>query len=222
LLRRKGTRALLAELIEKNLNAVLRALNFKNVIGNYLARKLVVGLARFLKEVAADDQHAFRLKFDLFVRDLIVKLKTDPQFRTKGEQVRDQILASPAVAEYLKGIWLQLRDWLKSDLAGTDSNIKAQVTSAVLDIGAKLNADPQIQQWLNETIERMATALVEQNREKAGKFIADQVGAWDDRHMVRQIELNIGKDLQYIRINGTLVGGLVGLLIFGFNSLLSA
>ena len=221
LLRRKGTRALLAELIEKNLNAMLRALNFKNVIGHYLARKLVVGIARFLQEVADDDQHAFRRKFDRFIQDLIVKLKTDPQFRLKGEQIRDQILASPEVADYLKGIWLQLRDWLRSDLAGPDSNIKAQITSAVLDIGGKLNADPQMQQWINETIQRMATTLVEQNREKAGKFIADQVGAWDDRHMVRQVELNIGKDLQYIRINGTLVGGLVGLLIFGFNRLLA-
>jgi uncharacterized membrane-anchored protein YjiN (DUF445 family) len=222
LLGRKATRALLAELIEKNLNALLRAFNFKNVIGQYVARKLVVGLARFLKEVAADEQHAFRRKFDVFVLDLIVKLKSDPQFRLKGEQVRDQLLASPEIAEYLKGIWLQLRDWLKSDLVSPDSNIKTQVTSAVLDIGEKLNADPQMQQWINETIQRMATALVEQNREKVGKFIADQVGAWDDRHMVRQVELNIGKDLQYIRINGTLVGGLVGLLIFGFNSLLPA
>jgi len=78
-----------------------------------------------------------------------------------------------------------------------------------------------MQQWINEAIERMATSLVEQNRDKVGKFIADQVGAWDDRHMVQQVELNIGKDLQYIRINGTLVGGLVGLLIFGCNRLLA-
>ena len=221
LLGRKNTRVLLAELIEKNLNAMLRTLNFKNVIGHYVARKLVVGLARFLQEVAADDQHAFRRKFDEFVRDLIVRLKTDPQFRLKGEQIRDQVLASPEVADYLKGIWLQLRDWLKSDLAGPDSSIKAQIASLVLDIGGKLDADPQMQQWINEAIERMATSLVEQNRDKVGKFIADQVGAWDDRHMVQQVELNIGKDLQYIRINGTLVGGLVGLLIFGCNRLLA-
>ena len=64
-------------------------------------------------------------------------------------------------------------------------------------------------------------APVERNREKAGKFIADQGSAWDDRHMVEQIELNIGKDLQYIRINGALVGALVGLLLFGLNRLLT-
>jgi uncharacterized membrane-anchored protein YjiN (DUF445 family) len=221
LLRRQATRVLLAGLIEKNLNAMLRTFNFKNVIGHYVARKLVVGLAAFLREVAADGQHPFRREFDEFVRDLIGKLKTDPQYRLKGEQVRDQILGSPEVAGYLRGIWLQLRDWLRGDLAGADSNIKAQITAAVLDIGARLNANREMQQWVNETIERLATALVERNREKVGRFIADQVGAWDDRHMVEQVELNIGKDLQYIRINGTLVGGLVGLLIFGINRLLA-
>ena len=84
-----------------------------------------------------------------------------------------------------------------------------------------MKANRGMQQWINETIERLASALVERNREKVGKFIAEQVGAWDDRHMVRQVELNIGKDLQFIRINGTLVGGLVGVLIFGVNRLLA-
>ncbi len=221
LLRRQATRALVADLIEKNLNAMLRTFNFRNVIGHYVARKLVLGLAKFLKGVAADAQHPFRRKFDEFAHDLIVKLKTDPQYRLKGEQIRDQILASPEVAEYLRSIWLQLRDWLRGDLAGADSTIKAQITAAVLDIGARLQGNREMQQWLNETIESLASALVERNREKVGRFIAEQVGAWDDRHMVRQVELNIGKDLQFIRINGTLVGGLVGVLIFGVNRLLA-
>jgi uncharacterized membrane-anchored protein YjiN (DUF445 family) len=78
-----------------------------------------------------------------------------------------------------------------------------------------------MQQWINETIERLASTFVERNREKVGRFIAEQVGTWDDRHMVRQVELNIGKDLQFIRINGTLVGGLVGVLLFGVNRLLA-
>ena len=77
----------------------------------------------------------FRRSFDDFVRNLIVKLKTDPLYRLKGGQVRDQLLASPAVGEYLQEMWAQLRDWLKSDLASADSSIKTQVNSAVLDVG---------------------------------------------------------------------------------------
>ena len=221
LLRNSATRAMLAELIEKNLNSLVRALNYYNIIGNYVARKLVVGLAQYLKEVGADDQHALRRKFDRMVQDFIAKLKSDPDFRLKGEQIRDQIIASPEVSDYLKGLWVQLRDWLRNDLESTDSTIKAQVTAAVLDMGERLRADPEMQAWINEKVQEMAKPLVEQNREKVGKFIAEQVGAWDDRHMVRQLELNIGKDLQVIRINGTLVGGLVGLLIFGLNRLLT-
>src|SRR5206468_12701764 len=95
LLRRQATRALLAGLIGKNLNSMLRALNFKNVIGHYVARKFVVGVAKFLKEVDADDAHPLRARFDDVVRNVISKLKTDPDYRLKAEQIRDQILASP-------------------------------------------------------------------------------------------------------------------------------
>ena len=93
--------------------------------------------------------------------------------------------------------------------ATTDSSVKTQLAAAVADIGVRLGNDAAMRQWIDETIERMATVLVERNREKVGRFIADQVGAWDDKHMVEQVELNIGKDLQFIRINGTLVGGSV-------------
>ena len=155
------------------------------------------------------------------MQELIVKLRTDPEFRAKGAQVRDQILASPEVAAYLQGIWRQLTEWLRSDLAAADSSVKTQLAAAVTDIGARLGNDAAMRQWIDETIERMATVLVERNRDKVGRFIADQVGAWDDRHMVEQVELNIGKDLQFIRINGTLVGGMVGLLLFVLNRLLT-
>ncbi len=222
MLRRETTRTMLAGLIEKNLNSLMQAINYNNVVGNYVARKLVVGLAQFLKEVAEDEQHALRHKFDRIVADFIVKLKSDAQFRAKGEQIRDQILASPEVAAYLTGLWQQLRDWLRADLQSTDSHIRSQVTAAVLDMGAKLQADAEMQAWINEKIQALVKPLVEQNRGKVGRFIADQVGAWDDRHMVQQLELNIGRDLQYIRINGTLVGGLVGLLIYACNRLLAS
>ncbi len=143
-----------------------------------------------------------------------------------GQSEKQQALSrmkwiATALFMLVTAMYLLARVWLISDLTASNSNISAHVSSAVLDIGEQLGADVQMRQWINETVQRIATALVEQNRQKIGKFIADQVSAWDDRHMVEQVELNIGKDLQYIRINGTLVGGLVGLLIFGFNRLLA-
>jgi len=220
LVRRRATRLTLSRLIETDLNGVLKALNYNNFIGNYAARKVVVGIARFLKEVADNEQHPVRARFDRMVEDYIDKLKEDPGFRVKGQQIRDDILGRPEVAAYFGGLWMQLRNWLRNDLESTDSRIKSHVTRAMLRLGEKLRADPGMQSWINEKILAAVKPLVEQHREKVGKFIAEQVRAWDERHMVRQLELNIGRDLQYIRINGTLVGGLVGLLIFGCTQLI--
>ncbi len=222
LLLQRDTRRSLADLIEADLNAMLKAINYNNFIGKYAARKVVVGATRFLQQVAADERHPVRLRFDEFVGDFIAKLKDDPEFRRKGQQIRDEILRQPEIAEYFKSLWQQLRGWLRRDLESADSRIKSQVTRAMLALGQKLRDDHAMQAWINERILEVAAPLVEQNRAKAGNFIAEQVKAWDEAHMVRELELNIGRDLQFIRINGTLVGGLVGLLIYGFTSLIRA
>ncbi len=220
LMRRKETRRALAQLIGTDLNGMLRAINFNNFIGDYAARKVVVGAARFLKAVAEDEEHPLRRRFDRFVQDFIAKLKSDPEFRRRGEQIRDEILSRPEIADYFGELWLQLRTWLRADLQSADSNLRSHITAALLALGKRLSVDAGMQSWINEKIVALAGPLIEQYREKAGSFIAEQVRGWDERHMVRQLELNIGKDLQYIRINGTLVGGLVGLLIFGCTSLI--
>jgi len=199
---------------------MLIAINFNNFIVNYAARKVVVSASRILKTVAEDEQYPLRRRFDRFMQDFIAKLKSDPEFRRRGEQIRDEILSRPEVADYFGELWLQLRTWLRNDLQSVDSTLKSHITAALLALGKRLSVDTGMQSWINEKIVALAGPLVEQYREKAGNFIADQVRGWDERHMVQQLELNIGKDLQYIRINGTLVGGLVGLLIFGCTSLI--
>ena len=220
LMGRKTTLTALADLIATDLNGMLKAINYNNFIGDYAAKRVVLGAARFLKDVAENADHPVRKKFDGFVQDFIAKLKDDPEFRRRGEQIRDEILSRPEIAEYFGALWLQLRTSLRKDLEREDSRIRQQVTAAMLEFGKKLRVDQEMRSWINEKIVALAGSLVEQNREKVGSFIAEQVRAWDDRHMVRELELNIGKDLQYIRINGTLVGGLVGLLIFGCTSLI--
>ena len=219
-LRRKSTREELAERVQSQLNWFLKTVNFENVIGKFAAKKLVSGVASFLSEVDKDKQHEMRMKFDEFVRSFIAKLKADPEFAAKGDQIRNELLGRPEVAEYVNGLWQQLRSWLRNDLQRTDSDIKAHVTGAILDLGKNLAADSEMQSWINEKILGFARPFVENNREKVATFIANQVSAWDDRHMVEQLELNIGRDLQFIRINGTLVGGLIGILIFGITKLI--
>ena len=103
--------------------------------------------------------------------------------------------------------------WLHADLHRTDSSLRAHVVELAATLGQRLQEDPALQGWINAQIAEAAPALIEEYRDKIGQFIAEQVKAWDDRYMVDRLELNIGPDLQFIRVNGTLVGGCIGLLI---------
>jgi uncharacterized membrane-anchored protein YjiN (DUF445 family) len=221
LLRLKSTREAVAARIAAELDAFLKAVNYNNFIGRFAARKLVAGIARFLNEVAKDRNHALRGKLNELVRQLIFKLKHDERFRIRGGQIRDQILNRPEVASYLEALWSDARVWLRHDLESPDSRIRAEVVDTTMAIGERLRADDGMQAWMNEKALAIAAALVGQHRDKVGSFIAEQVRAWDDEHMVSQIEMNIGKDLQFIRINGTLVGGLIGVAIFALTRLIS-
>ena len=190
------------------------------MIGSFSAKKLILAVSRLLDEIDEDPVHPMRLRFDTFVGEFIVRLKSDPSFRLKGEEIRDQILRTPELATYLRDLWLQLRTWLNQDLESPESSIRARIVSATLGLGEKLREDAETRCWINEQILVAAVPLCEDNRERIGKFISDQVRGWDERYMSRQLELNIGRDLQYIRINGTLIGGIVGLVLYGCTTLL--
>jgi uncharacterized membrane-anchored protein YjiN (DUF445 family) len=133
--------------------------------------------------------------------------------------MRDEALDSPALAGWIGGLWQQLRDWLAADLkrsrSGEGSSIvHERIAAMVRAFGERLEHDPEIRQWLDEQILTAIPPLVEEHRARIGRFIEDQVNSWQETKLVAELERHIGPDLQYIRINGTLVGGLAGLGIF--------
>jgi uncharacterized membrane-anchored protein YjiN (DUF445 family) len=167
-----------------------------------------------LTEVMEDPDHELRRRFDVLVAQFIERLKTDPATRAKVEQLRDDVLANPALAEYLGGLWNELRAWLDADLAQPQSEVRSQVASFARTLGARLDADPRMRDWMNEQILAAAPPFVQEHREGFGRFIERQVNEWQNVTLVRELERNIGPDLQFIRINGTLVGGAAGLIIY--------
>jgi len=197
-------------------------LGFKvdEILGDAFAKKIVSGVARLIDEIDADEDHPLRRRFDLFTAEFVEKMKRDPEFRLKGEQIRDQLLERPELAGYLGGLWAQFRDWLRDDLSAADSSTRARVVEATLELAGTLSSDREMQAWMNEQLIAAAAPLGEKYRAEIAKFISDQVKAWDDRYMVQQVELNIGRDLQFVRINGTLIGGMIGLLLYGCTQLL--
>jgi uncharacterized membrane-anchored protein YjiN (DUF445 family) len=170
-------------------------------------------------EVRQDRDHELRRRFDEFVHEFIGRLKTDAALRHKVQTLRDELLDSPALGNYIGGLWQEFRAWLDTDLQRVPSVTHERIAAMARAFGARLDADREIRQWLDEQILTAIPPLVEEHRAKIGRFVEDQINGWQEKKLVEELERHIGPDLQYIRINGTLVGGLAGLAIAALTQL---
>jgi len=177
------------------------------------ALKIVEVAVKKISEVRHSQDHELRKRFDAFVADFIKKLKTDDALRDKVHRLRDEALESPALGSYVASLWSEFREWLAAEHDRRPASLHQRLTAMLESLGQTLRADREIQQWIDEQILRAAPALVEEYRAKIGRFIEDQIMGWQEQKLVAELERHIGPDLQYIRINGTLVGGLAGLII---------
>lgn len=191
----------------------LRYVGLDQVAARLATRKLVAAVARTLAETAAQPEHPLRQRFDRFMAGFVARLQHDPAFIARGVQWRDELLAHPALVEYLQGLWGQLRGWLDADLARPDSALHARVAALAAELGRRLQQDEAMRRWINEQLLAAAPAAIARWREGIRRYIEERVAGWDTDALVHEVERNIGRDLQFIRVNGTLVGGLVGLLI---------
>ena len=198
----------------------LRYVGLDQVAAKLATRKIVAAVARTIAELAAEPDHPMRKRFDHFVDDFVVRLKLDPEFQQRGEQIRAELMAHPALGDYLHGLWGELLAWLHDDLGRNDSTIRRRIASMAGALGTRLQADDAIRRWINEQIEAAAPLAIERYREDIRCYIEERVGDWNAGEMTTELERHIGRDLQFIRINGTLVGGLVGLLIHTATQLL--
>jgi uncharacterized membrane-anchored protein YjiN (DUF445 family) len=183
------------------------------------ALKIAEAAIAKVHEVREDRDHELRRRFDEFVARFIGKLKNDPSLREKVQAVRDEILENPALADYIGGLWQQFRAWLAEDLKLASSVTHQRIAGMVRAFGARLEADREIRQWIDEQILTAIPPLVDEHRAKIGRFIEDQINGWQEEKLVDELERHIGPDLQYIRVNGTLVGGLAGLAIAALTQL---
>ena len=197
----------------------LRFVGLDSVAGRYATEKMVAGVVRLIGEMGTDPQHPLRVRFDEFVAEFIERLKDDPDVRVKGEAIKQELLAHPALSGYLHGLWSQMIAWMQGDLVAADSTIRGQVALGTRSLGEKLGADDAMREWINEQVRTAAPRWIERYREDIRQYIIARVGDWNTTEMTNELERNIGRDLQFIRINGTLVGGLVGLAIYSATQL---
>jgi uncharacterized membrane-anchored protein YjiN (DUF445 family) len=182
-------------------------------VDDRLADKVLAGLLDTLAEMRAPD-HPWRDTFRTALDEWVVRLASDPETLATGERIKAEVMASPVVEDYLDSLWAEVKGRLRADLAADEGLIRQSLERALLALAARLDDDPRMQAILDRWVRRAIERYIVPNRGEIGSFIAGVVARWDTRTLVGKLELQVGKDLQYIRINGTLVGGLVGLLIY--------
>jgi uncharacterized membrane-anchored protein YjiN (DUF445 family) len=182
-------------------------------VGAKVSAAIVRGINHWLHEIGDDPRHDRRRAFDEAVREFIERLKHDPTFRQRVEKTKHDFLAHPVVRDYIDGLWDELIGWLYADLGRDDSRIRQKLGDAAGAFGQALQNDAALRHALEAQIDELVRRQAPRFRSGIAEHIASTVKGWDAEDLVNKIELSVGRDLQYIRMNGALVGGLIGVLI---------
>ena len=176
-----------------------------------LARRIIDGSLETLDDMQGED-HPWRLQFQDSVAGLIDRMAHAPESQARADALKEEIIRHPEVQTYLESLWLEVKRVILADLAGGD-RIETVLTDGLSGFAVRLGEDAALREVVNSWINRAMLHVVVPNRTRIGIFMAGVVRNWDTPTLVAKLELQVGRDLQYIRINGTLVGGVIGLLI---------
>jgi len=193
--------------------------DLKQVVADYIADKTVSRICENLVEASENSEHELRRSFRFWVGAQVQRLRSSPAYLEKGEEIKRRILSDPALVEYVSHVWEGIQSALLEDVKSGDSKVQTALADFVRGIGGRLEADAELQDTFNASIKRWALELLSEHRGSIQRLIADTVDAWEAQSMVAKVEDAVGADLQFIRLNGTLVGGLVGLLLHGFQKI---
>ncbi|WP_159501691.1 DUF445 domain-containing protein [Microbacterium sp. 18062] len=169
---------------------------------------------KFVAAVRADPEHPARLAIDGYLDRLADNLQHDPATIGRFEDAKGTVFDSPRVRELAAEVWTTAKNGLVGALHDPDSGLRRRVASALAEIGDRLVTDPSLQRRVDGWVTDAAVFLVDRYRHDIASIITDTVERWDADETTEKIELMVGRDLQYIRLNGTVVGSLAGLLIF--------
>ncbi len=188
-------------------------------VDEQMFRKIVDGVEDTLIELR-DPRHSWRDQFSAAIEDYVKRLSSGQAHRERGEQIKEEILSNPVLLGYLEQVWTDVKERLRADAVRDDGVLRRAIAQTLTVLGQRLKGDPEMRAIVNDWIERAAIDQLAPHRDKIGAFFTGVVQRWDTRTVVTKMELLVGKDLQYIRINGTLVGGTVGLVIHAVSAAL--
>lgn len=183
-------------------------------IDNKIAEKITKGLSDYFLEVEQNANHPLRAEITNKILDFSKELKDEPKWETEFESIKSDFLKSDKLKQYSSDIWQSLKSSLIKELSEEDSKLKSYVRKNINEFVFNLQNDEQFQNRIDHWVRVTAYKYILKNTKNFGELISTTVGNWEGKELSRKLELEVGKDLQFIRINGTIVGGLVGLLIY--------
>jgi uncharacterized membrane-anchored protein YjiN (DUF445 family) len=176
--------------------------------------KVVGGLEELLDAMAADAAHPGRAEIKARLRSLHDALAADPALAAKSRALKDELVAHPAVRAYAVELWQRLRAELAAALADETSPLAQGLAREIGALGTRLSGDEKLAAELDDWLKQLLLHIVDNYRDPLSEIVSETIESWDAVETSRRIELHIGTDLQFIRVNGTLVGGLVGLVLY--------
>jgi uncharacterized membrane-anchored protein YjiN (DUF445 family) len=182
-------------------------------IDDRIFAKVFDGAQRFLADVRADRDHELRAGVEQRLADLARRLRDDPALVARGEELKEELLAHPAVREWIGSLWGEMKRSMITAAADPDSELRRRLTFGLARLGERLAQDPELQRKVDDWVASAVGYVVENYRGEVSRMISSTVERWDAASTSKRLELQVGRDLQFIRINGTIVGGLAGLVI---------
>jgi uncharacterized membrane-anchored protein YjiN (DUF445 family) len=189
-------------------------------VDRHIAERLFDTIESTLHAITTDRNHPFHDRFNALLDEFVERLQHDPATIARGEALKQELLHNPIVREFSASLWQDIKAALLAQSANPESALRATIERAARQFGELLLRDAALAGKIDRLIERVVVYASQEYRHQFGQLIAHTVSRWDAEVTARKIELQIGRDLQFIRINGTVVGGLAGLVIYSISLLL--
>ena len=186
----------------------------------FVVNRIVASATTFFEEVRNDPRHPFRDEFDRMILSFVDRLGSDQNFADRLDGLKRDLLARPELGALARNIWSNARSFIERSASGETLVLQQHLARMFMEAGEALAGDAELRGEINQGLVAVFRSFIADQKSGVSSFISDQVKAWDMGMLISLIEINIGKDLQYIRFNGSLIGGLAGLGLYTVEFLL--
>lgn len=200
------------QLIRERINENRPFISF--LAGKRISRELTDGVIVFIEEIESDKNHFFRKKLTENLLNFSQEISNSEDWKSKIDKLKNELILPEKLQPYSTDAWLSIKENLQENLRNENSTLKIYLNKNIQKLAYNLENDENLTQRLNGWIRHFLYRMILKNSSEVERLISNTVAGWEGKELSQKLELEVGKDLQFIRINGTLVGGLVGLIIY--------